>query len=119
MEKLLLQIADLQQQLTIDVLSDMGRAKSEVLKPLHEIATAEGEVADSVQQALRKRAPDEREGALLRSLQTLANTNEIDLYSLLVRQLDQSNEQFNLEQLMDDLQPLFQKNQIGLRIRLL
>jgi len=118
-EKLLLQIADLQQQLTIDVLSDMGRAKSEVLKPLHEIAAAEGEVADSVQQALRKRAPDEREGALLRSLQTLANANEIDLYSLLVRQLDQSNEQFNLEQLMDDLQSLFQKNQIGLRIRLL
>ncbi len=118
-EKLLLRIADLQQQLTIDVLGDMSRAKSEILKPLQEIAAAEDAVADSVQQALRKRGPNEREGALLRSLQALANTNEIDLYSLLVRQLDQSNEQFNLDQLMDDLQSLFQKNQIGLRIRLL
>lgn len=118
-EKLLLRLADLQQHLTVDTLRNMSLAENKILTPLREIFTAESEATASVQQVLRKRSPEGREEALLRSLQTLGNTNEVDLYSLIVRQLDHPDEPFDLDQLMDDLQSLFQKNQIGFRIRLL
>ena len=84
-----------------------------------EIVGGEAAAAEGVQQALRKRPPEGGEEALLHSLQALANANEVDLYSLIVRELDHPDEPFDLDQLMSDLQVLFQKNQIGLRIRLL
>lgn len=118
-EKLLLRLADLQQRLKIDTLRDMDRAEKELLEPLRQIFTAENEVAHSMRQALRKRSPEGREEALLNSLQTLANNGDVDLYSLIVRQLDRPDETFDLDQLMSDLQTLFQKNQIGVRIRLI
>lgn len=118
-EDLLKQLGTVQGRASVGILRDMAKAEAEILRPLGEIVAGEAAAANSVQQALRKRQPDEREEALLRSLEVLANSNEVDLYSLIVRQLDRSNESFDLDQLMDDLQTLFQKNQIGIRIRLL
>ena len=68
---------------------------------------------------MRKRTPSDQEEALLQTLQALANGNEVDLYSLIVHQLEHPDKTFDLDQLMDHLQSLFQKNQVGVRIRLL
>lgn len=118
-EGLLDELSSVQNKLSPELLREMHKAKAEVLKPLGEIIAGEVAAADGVQQALRKRSPEAREEALLQSLLVLSNANEVDLYSLIVRQLDHPDEPFDLDQLMSDLQALFQKNQIGVRIRLL
>lgn len=118
-EGLLKQLTVVQGRMSVGILRDMLKAESEILKPLGAIVAGETAATNGVQQALRKRSPEGREEALLQVLQTMTNANEIDLYSLVVRQLDRSDEAFDLGHLMSDLQALFQKNQIGLRIRLL
>lgn len=118
-ENLLERLATVQGRLSANLLREMSRAEAEILKPLNEIVAGEKAAANAVQEVLGKRSPNEQEGALLRSLHSLANSNEVDLYSLIVSRLEQSDDTFDLGRVMDDLQSLFQKNQIGLRIRLL
>lgn len=116
---LLAQLVAVQARLSAELLREMPKAEAEVLKPLGNIVAGEAAAASGVQQTLRKRIPEGREDELMLSLRTLANSNDVDLYSLIVSQLDHPDKPFDLDQLMEDLQSLFQKNQIGLRIRLL
>jgi exonuclease VII small subunit len=105
--------------LSIERLRDMKKAQETLLDPLQETHKQEQALAKDVQHALQKRAPNDQERELLARLQELGTKGEIDLYSLIMRQIDQEDEAVDLDQLLTDLQALFQKNQIGIRIRLL
>jgi hypothetical protein len=52
-------------------------------------------------------------------LQSASGSSDVDLYGVIMHQLDQGDESIDLDQLMKQLISLFQKNQIGIRIRLL
>lgn len=112
-------VEKLRASLSPELLRDMARAEDELLRPLQEIYETEQAVAIQVQRALEKRPMAEGEAELLRLLQSIAANGEADLYSLIMRQIDQDTEDFDLEELMAWLQGLFQKNQIGIRVRLL
>jgi uncharacterized protein YoxC len=112
-------VDQLRRRISPELLRDMTRAETKVLHPLQEIFEQEKTVTAQVQQALQKRSPDKAEADLLNLLQVVATTGEADLYSLIMRQLDQYEDEIDLSQLMQQLQGLFQKNQIGIRIRVL
>jgi hypothetical protein len=112
-------VKQLQEQLTSTLLRDKAQAESEVLQPLHTIFERAQIVDAEVQRAFQKRAPDGSEVELLDLLQTVIVKDEIDLYSLIMHQLDEGDEGIELDQLMEQLQSLFLKNQIGIRIRVL
>lgn len=113
------EVEQLQQRLSPDLLRDMARAEANVLQPLQQVFEGEKAVTAEVQHALQKRAPDEAEAELLELLQTITPDGEADLYSLIMHQIDQGDAGIELDQLMQQLQSLFQKNQIGIRIRVL
>lgn len=113
------EVAQLQEQLTPDVLRDKARAESEVLQPLHTIFTKAQMVDTEMQRAFQKREPDESEAELMELLQTITMNGEIDLYSLIMHQLDQETDAIKFDQLVAQIQALFLKNQVGIRIRVL
>ena len=117
--EILKNIEHLQRHVTTTLLRDGERSEAELFQPLYEINQRANELAKAVQDALQKRPPDANEEQLLQLLQSISKRNEIDLYSLIMLMLDQEEQSIELNELMDNLQGLFQKNQIGMRIRLL
>lgn len=106
-------------KLSVPLLREIERAEVELLQPLQTATKQADLLAKTVQQALQKRDPDTRERQLLHLLQTIAVNDEADLYSLIMQSLDQEDQFIELPELLHNLQGLFQKNQIGIRIRLL
>lgn len=116
---ILTEIEQLQEKLTPDLLRDKVRAESEVLQPLHNISEKAHMMDIETQRAFQKRAPDASEAELLELLQTTIANGEVDLYSLIMYELDQGDNEIELDQLMGQLRALFLKNQVGIRIRVL
>lgn len=112
-------VDQLRQRLSPELLRDAERAETQVLRPLSDIFEEEKTVAAQVRRTLQKRPPNEAEAQLLDLLQASEATEEVDLYSLIMHQLDQGQDEIDLSRLMQQLQGLFQKNQISLRIRVL
>jgi hypothetical protein len=117
--KTLNDLDDLRNRLSPELLREMDRAEEGVLHPLNKVLEQETALAANVQQILKRRSPEEAEAELLALLQMIAAHDEADLYSLIMRQIDEGKESIDLSELMTQLQGLFQKNQIGIRIRLL
>jgi len=113
------EVDQLRRRLSPELLRDMARAETQVLHPFQKIFEEEKTVTAQVQRALQKRSPDEAEAELLDLLQAIGATSEVDLYSLIMHQIDQGEDEIDLAKMMQQLQGLFQKNQIGLRIRVL
>lgn len=105
--------------LTPALLRHIEQAQASLLQPLQTMASRENALAETVQSALQKRPPSEDEAELLAMLQSITINREVDLYSLIMRLLDQSEQPVDFSHLMHELQTLFQKNQIGIRVRLL
>jgi len=112
-------VDQLRQRLSPELLRDAERAETQVLGPLSDIFEEEKSVASQVRRTLQKRPPNEAEVQLLGLLQAIEATDEVDVYSLIMHQLDQGEDEIDLSRLMQQLQGLFQKNQISLRIRVL
>ena len=113
------EVEQLQEHLSPDLLRDMAHAEADILQPLQEVFEEERAVTAEVQHVLQKRVPDKAEAELLELLQAITPDREADLYSLIMHQIDQGDDEIELGQLMQQLQCLFQKNRIGIRIRVL
>ena len=74
---------------------------------------------EEAQNALKKRDLSQLETNLLARLQTITNNGDIDLYSLIMRQLHQEEEAVDLDQLLTDLQACFKITTLAFSIRLL
>ena len=85
---------------------------------LVDISAQERELNTLVQTALQPRAPQGTEVELLHLVQSVPN-QQTDLRELIMRMIDQGSENVNLDALMKDLESLFQKNQIAIRISVL
>lgn len=112
-------IKQLQQRLTDDLLRDLHRIEQEILQPMKIYREQLGNLDGVVQQTLQKQPPSTQEKQLLEFLQSKFGKGEADLYSLIMSLLDHEEQSVELSELMDNLRGLFQKNQIGLRIRVL
>jgi hypothetical protein len=112
-------VGALQEHLSLDLLRDIPRAESELLQPLQEVYAEVQAIAAEMQHALQKRPPEGAEAELLRLLQESNANGEVDLYSLIMQQLDEREGAVDLDPLMHQLQELFLKNQISIRIRVL
>lgn len=109
----------LRKQLIPALLRDIERAEREVLQPMGGFGQQYENLATAVQRALQKQPPSSSEKHLLELLQANGGQGEVDLYGLIMLMLDQEEQSVELTELMDNLRGLFQKNQIGMRIRLL
>lgn len=112
-------LAQLRKHLTPALLRDIERAEREILQPMGGFGQRYENLATAVQQALRKQSPSSSEKYLLELLQANSGQGEVDLYGLIMLMLDQEDQPVELVELMGNLRGLFQKNQIGMRIRLL
>lgn len=112
-------IEHLQHQLTPALLRDIDRAEQELLQPIGKYSQQQENLATTVQQALQKQTPSAQERQLLELLQANTGRGEVDLYSLIMLMIDREEPPVELSELMGHLKGLFQKNQIGMRIRVL
>ena len=72
-----------------------------------------------VQQATQQRPAEGRELTLVEFVQNNGANQEVDLRDLIIRLLDQQEEKVavNLDELMHNLESLFQKNLVDIRVK--
>lgn len=101
-----------------EVIEDVQKFNTNILKPLIDLTEEEKRLKIEVQQATQKKPAQGTEISLMRSIQQSNTGQEIDLRELIIRLLDKQEEAVNLSGLMHDLESLFQKNLVDIRIRL-
>ena len=117
-EKLFLRLSTVVGQLKPEAVKDEDTFKTVTIPELADISAQERELNLLVQTALQPRAPQGTEVDLLDLVRSVAN-QQTDLRELIMRLIDQGSEDVNLDALMRDLESLFQKNQIAIRVSLL
>lgn len=119
-EELVRQLINLTDQFRIqigdDLIEPLDNLEVAVLKELINIQIQEKELARQVQYAVEKRSPQGAEIRLMQLLQEHSSGQTIDLRSLIINLLEQGDEEVDLEKLMDNIQALFQKNQVSIFI---
>jgi hypothetical protein len=106
-------------QVTAEVLRDLKGFQAGVLARMVALAKEERELTSEVQRAIQPRAPEGTEVRLRELISVNTTGRQTDLRELILRLLDQGEEKVNLNTLMQDLQSLFQKNQIAIHLSLL
>jgi len=117
--KALDQVLDIERQLAPETLEGLECFRQGTLARLIELTSATRRLAEEAQQAIQPRPPEGTEVRLMKLLAESSSRQSIDLRGLVTRLLDQGEEEVDLEALMQDLQSLFQKNQISIHISLL
>jgi len=112
------EFAPLKEQINTEVIGDVLKFKSNILKPLIDLTEEERRLKSEVQQATQKRPAQGTELKLIESIRDSNSVQEIDLRELIIRLMDQKEGIVNLSALMHDLESLFQKNLVDIRIRL-
>ena len=78
----------------------------------------EKKLGEEVQEATQQRPAQGSELILMEFIQSGSTGQEIDLRELIIRLMDRREERVNLDALMNDLESLFQKNLVDIRIKL-
>ena len=110
--------APLKTQINPEIIGDVLKFKSNILKPLIDFTEEERRLKSEVQQATQKRPAQGSELKLIESIRDNNTGQEIDLRELIIRLMDQKEGIVKLSALMHDLESLFQKNLVDIRIRL-
>jgi uncharacterized protein YfdQ (DUF2303 family) len=110
--------AKVNEEIDVEVISDQQRFKEEVLKPLIELAEVEKKLAEEVQRSVQQRPAEGTESRLMELFLTSGTGQEIDLRELIIRLIDRGEVTVNLGALMRDVESLFQKNLVDIRIKL-
>ena len=105
-------------QLKPETVKDINTFKNVIILELASISAQERDLNGLVQNALQPRAPQGSEVGLLQLVRSIPN-QQTDLRELIMRLMDQGSKDVDLNTLMKDLEFLFQKNQIAIRISLL
>jgi hypothetical protein len=108
----------LKERISTDIIGDVLIFKSNIIKPLIDLTEEERRLKAEVQQATQKRPAQGTELNLIESIRASNTGQEIDLRELIIRLIDQKEGIVNLGALMHDLESLFQKNLVDIRIRL-
>jgi len=106
------------EQISLEVISDQQRFKSSVLKSLIELAEEETKLEEEVQRSVQQRPAEGTELRLMELFQTSGTGQEVDLRELIIRLIDRGEGKVSLNALMRDLESLFQKNLVDIRIKL-
>lgn len=117
-ESLLIRMAKVIEELTPEAVKNQETFETITIPELADISAQEKALNLLVQAALQPRAPEGAEADLLNLVQAVPN-QQIDLRELIMRMIDQSSENVKLDSLMKDLESLFQKNQIAIRVSVL
>lgn len=112
------EFAPLKEQINTEIIGDVLKFKSNILKPLIDLTEEERRLKTEVQQATQKRPAQGTELKLIESIRDSNTGQEIDLRELIIRLMDQKEGIVNLSALMHNLESLFQKNLVDIRIRL-
>ncbi len=108
----------LREQICIEVIDNQKSFEISILKPLVDIAKEEIKLKEEVQQAIQHRPAVGSELKLMKLLQSSGLGQEVDLRELIMRLIDQKDGTVDLSGLMHDLESLFQKNLLDIRINL-
>jgi hypothetical protein len=108
----------LKAQINFEVIGNSQQFKARIINPLNDLVEEEKKLAEEVQEATQQRPAHGRELRLLDLMQNGNAGQEIDLRELIIRLMDQKEEKVNLDALIHDLEALFQKNLVDIRINL-
>ncbi len=108
----------LREQIRIEVIGDRNSFENSILKPLVVLAKEELRLKEEVQQAIQQRPAVGNELKLMKLLQSSGLGQEVDLRELIIRLIDQREGIVDISALMHDLESLFQKNLLDIRINL-
>lgn len=117
-EGLLVRMAKMIGELKPESVKNQDAFGNATILELVDISAQEKALNSLVQTALQPRAPEGAEVDLLSLVQSVPN-QQTDLRELIMRMIDQGSENVNLDALMKDLESLFQKNQIAIRVSVL
>ncbi len=112
------EFTQLKEKFGSDIIGDVLKFKSNILKSLIDLTEEERRLKAEVQQATQKKPAQGTELKLIKSIRGSNTGQEIDLRELIIRLLDKKEEVVNLSGLMHDLESLFQKNLVDIHIRL-
>jgi hypothetical protein len=113
------QVVDIEDSLLKAQIDDFASFDRVILKPLSALLLQEMDLNARVQSALQRPGPEGSEIQLLQTLSQYATSRDVDLRGLILQLMDRKEQVIDLDQLMRDLQALFQKNQIGIQIHML
>jgi len=112
-------VSEMEPHLAPEVLGEVEDFKTDTLCQLAELAANAEALTAEIQTAAQPRPPEGTETRLMDLLAKASDQQSVDLRRLITRLLEQGESEVDLEALMRDLQSLFQKNQIAIRISLL
>jgi hypothetical protein len=110
------QVSDMEKHLAPEILGDFKCFKNDALAQLVELSAEAKALTAEVQTAIQPRSPEGSEIRLMHLLTEASDRQSVDLRGLIMWLLDEGEAEVDLEALMRDLQSLFQKNQIAIRI---
>jgi hypothetical protein len=108
----------LREQIRIEVISDQKSFEHHILRPLIDLAEEEKKLEEEVQQVIQQRPAAGSEIKLMKLLQTSVFGQDVGLRELIMRLIDQREGKVELSAMMQDLESLFQKNLVDIRISL-
>src|SRR5579875_767788 len=112
--------SQLRASLTDELIANQAMLKQEILQPLASLIEEEARLEREVRQATQQLPAEGSELVLIEFIRNSGTNQEIDLRELIIRLLDQQEDKgaVNLGELMGNLESLFQKNLVDIRIRL-
>lgn len=117
-DELLVRMSKVIEELKPESVKNQDAFRNATIPELVDISAQEKALNSLVQTALQPRAPEGAEVDLLNLVLSVPN-QQTDLRELIMRMIDQGSENVNLDALMKDLESLFQKNQIAIRVSVL
>jgi len=108
----------IKEKIRVDIIGDQQLFKDEILKSLISLAETEKKLAEEVQQSVQQRPAKGTELRLMELFQISGTEQEVDLRELIIRLIDQGETSVKLDALIHDIESLFQKNLVDIRIKL-
>lgn len=116
--KALQRATKLREMVRIEIIGDQKSFQDSILQPFVHLVEEEKKLEEEVQQAIQQRPAAGSELKLMKLLQSNGFVQEIDLRELIMRLIDQRTGTVDLNELMNDLESLFQKNLVNIHIKL-
>ncbi|HXR65824.1 MAG TPA: hypothetical protein VN729_07870, partial [Ktedonobacteraceae bacterium] len=109
-------IAHLEGQITSEMIGDLTRFK-ELILPLIDLADEQKQLEIEIRQATQQRPAEGSELGLMAIFHSMNTSEGIDMRSVIISLINQEGT-VSLDALMHDLESMFQKNLIDIRVRL-
>lgn len=113
---LLDEVAKLKEKMTSNIVGDSSKFISIVVEPIKEIISTEKTIYDFVRKTLKPGKPKGAEVVLFETLKK--SKGQIDLRSLITNLLEKSDEDADLDKILQNVKTLFQKNLIDIQLNL-